>query len=202
MAMEKITEDGVAIALVTGTCALTDEQTALDLIMEARYTLGAERIAIEKAAVFAGFFHFEHGPCRGRTAKIHQLRRKAGGVRRLFRIYQQAPAGFYPREQPGPGCSFSRHPAGSHPPSGRGVTACGAAAAMLSATPACPHRGRSHTAWQSLGLEQVQKGKAKPAAFQKSAAGCSLSKKLRFCAKLPMNRACGPVPAVHGAGLF
>ncbi|WP_270248636.1 hypothetical protein [Ruthenibacterium lactatiformans] len=43
------------------------------------------------------------------------------------------------------------------------------------------------------GLEQVQKGKAKPAAFQKSAAGCSLSKKLRFCAKLPMNRACGPV---------
>ena len=46
MAMEKITENGVAIALVTGTCALTDEQTALDLIMEARYTLGAERIAI------------------------------------------------------------------------------------------------------------------------------------------------------------
>ena len=44
MAMEKITENGVAIALVTGTCALTDEQTALDLIMEARYTLGAERI--------------------------------------------------------------------------------------------------------------------------------------------------------------
>ena len=38
MAMEKITENGVAIALVTGTCALTDEQTALDLIMEARYT--------------------------------------------------------------------------------------------------------------------------------------------------------------------
>ena len=32
MAMEKITENGVAIALVTGTCALTDEQTALDLI--------------------------------------------------------------------------------------------------------------------------------------------------------------------------
>lgn len=52
MAMEKITENGVAIALVTGTCALTDEQTALDLIMEARYTLGAERIAIEKAAVW------------------------------------------------------------------------------------------------------------------------------------------------------
>ena len=47
MAMEQITENGVAIALVTGTCALTDEQTALDLIMEARYTLGAERIAIE-----------------------------------------------------------------------------------------------------------------------------------------------------------
>mgnify|MGYP000358718653 CR=1 FL=1 len=129
MAMEKITENGVAIALVTGTCALTDEQTALDLIMEARYTLGAERIAIEKAAVSPDFFHFEHGPCRGRTAKIHQLRRKAGGVRRLFRIYQQTPAGFYPREQPGPGYLFPRHPAGSHPPSGRGVTACGAAVA-------------------------------------------------------------------------
>lgn len=40
----KNTENGVAIALVTGTCALTDEQTALDLFMEARYTLGAERI--------------------------------------------------------------------------------------------------------------------------------------------------------------
>ena len=39
MAMEKITENGVAIALVTGTCALTDEQTALDLIMEARTCL-------------------------------------------------------------------------------------------------------------------------------------------------------------------
>ena len=61
MAMEKITENGVAIALVTGTCALTDEQTALDLIMEARYTLGAERIAIEKAAVSPDFFILSTG---------------------------------------------------------------------------------------------------------------------------------------------
>ena len=61
MAMEKITENGVAIALVTGMCALTDEQTALDLIMEARYTLGAERIAIEKAAVSPDFFILSTG---------------------------------------------------------------------------------------------------------------------------------------------
>ena len=61
MAMEKITENGGAIALVTGTCALTDEQTALDLIMEARYTLGAERIAIEKAAVSPDFFILSTG---------------------------------------------------------------------------------------------------------------------------------------------
>ena len=72
------------------------------------------------------------------------------------------------------------------------MTACGAAAAdaFRHAVPAPrpqPYR------LAKPGLEQVQKGKAKPAAFQKSAAGCSLSKKLRFCAKLPMNRACGPV---------
>ena len=82
MAMEKITENGVAIALVTGTCALTDEQPALDLIMEARYTLGAERIAIEKAAVSPDFFILSTG--------------LAGAV-------------LYPREQPGPGYLFPRH---------------------------------------------------------------------------------------------
>ena len=154
MAMEKITENGVAIALVTGTCALTDEQTALDLIMEARYTLGAERIAIEKAAVSPDFFILS-------TGLAGAVRRKAGGVRRLFRIYQQAPAGFYPREQPGPGCLFPRHPAGSHPPSGRGVTACGAAAAdaFRHAVPAPrpqPYR------LAKPGLEQVQKTRRTP----------------------------------------
>ena len=64
MAMEKITENGVAIALVTGTCALTDEQTALDLIMEARYTLGAERNYGAKLAVYGDYSGYTSKPLR------------------------------------------------------------------------------------------------------------------------------------------
>lgn len=129
MAMEKITENGVAIALVTGTCALTDEQTALDLIMEARYTLGAERIAIEKAAVSPDFFILSTGLAGAVLQKFINYGAKLA-VYGDYSGYTSKPLrDFYPREQPGPGYLFPRHPAGSHPPPGRGVTACGAAAA-------------------------------------------------------------------------
>ena len=159
MAMEKITENRVAIALVTGTCALTDEQTALDLIMEARYTLGAERIAIEKAAVSPDFFILSTG-LAGAVLQNSSITAQSWRCTAIIPDIPASPCGFYPREQPGQDI-FPRHPAGSHPPSGRGVTACGAAAAdaFRHAVPAPrpqPYR------LAKPGLEQVQKVKQNP----------------------------------------
>lgn len=109
MAMEKITENGVAIALVTGTCALTDEQTALDLIMEARYTLGAERIAIEKAAVSPDFFILSTalpGPyCKNSSITAQSWRCTA-----IIPDIPASPCGILSARATGAGMSFSPPP--------------------------------------------------------------------------------------------
>lgn len=109
MAMEKITENGVAIALVTGTCALTDEQTALDLIMEARYTLGAERIAIEKAAVSPDFFILSTGLAGAVLQKFISYGAKLA-VYGDYSGYTSKPLRDFIRESNRAGMSFSPPP--------------------------------------------------------------------------------------------
>ena len=161
MAMEKITENGVAIALVTGTCALTDEQTALDLIMEARYTLGAERIAIEKAAVSPDFFILSTGLAGAVLQKFINYGAKLA-VYGDYSGYTSKPLRDFIRESnrgrdiffPATRQEAILRLAGWLPRAARQPR-------TLSATP-CPHRGRSHTAWQSLGLNKFKKVKQNP----------------------------------------
>ena len=110
MAMEKITENGVAIALVTGTCALTDEQTALDLIMEARYTLGAERIAIEKAAVSPDFFILSTGLAGAVLQKFINYGAKLARCTAIIPDIPASPCGILSARATGAGMSFSPPP--------------------------------------------------------------------------------------------
>ena len=57
MKLETIQQNGQTVAVMTsGTPVMTDVQSALDLLMTARYEAGTNRIAIEKAAVSEDFF--------------------------------------------------------------------------------------------------------------------------------------------------
>ena len=57
MKLETIQQNGQTVAVITsGTPVMTDVQSALDLLMTARYEAGTNRIAIEKAAVAEAFF--------------------------------------------------------------------------------------------------------------------------------------------------
>ena len=57
MKLETIQQNGQTVAVMTsGTPVMTDVQSALDLLMTARYEAGTNRIAIEKAAVAEAFF--------------------------------------------------------------------------------------------------------------------------------------------------
>lgn len=62
MNIEKKIENGIVIAAVTSAePVIEDVQSALDLIMTAKYETGAERIAINKEAVIESFFVLSSG---------------------------------------------------------------------------------------------------------------------------------------------
>lgn len=62
MNIEKITQNGKIVAVITGNeFVITDVQSALDLIMTAKYEVGTNLIAIDKSAVVEDFFILSHG---------------------------------------------------------------------------------------------------------------------------------------------
>lgn len=62
MNIEKKIENGIGIAVVTSAePVIEDVQTALDLIMTAKYETGAARIAINKEAITESFFILSSG---------------------------------------------------------------------------------------------------------------------------------------------
>lgn len=62
MNIEKITQNGKAIAVITSeNKVLTDVQSALDLIMTAKYEFGTTLIAIDKCAICEDFFILSRG---------------------------------------------------------------------------------------------------------------------------------------------
>lgn len=62
MNMEKITYNGRTIAVVTGdTPVITDAQSALDLIMTAKYEAGTSLLAVDKRAIAEDFFILSRG---------------------------------------------------------------------------------------------------------------------------------------------
>lgn len=62
MKIEMIRHKNTDIALITGEEAiLTDVSSAMDLMMEAKYTTGAARLAIDKAVVSDAFFILSSG---------------------------------------------------------------------------------------------------------------------------------------------
>ena len=57
MNIEKITQNGKTVAVITSEeCVLTDVQSALDLIMTAKYEAETNLIAVDKSAVAEDFF--------------------------------------------------------------------------------------------------------------------------------------------------
>lgn len=62
MNVEKFIRNEKTVAVITGTeKVLTDVQSALDLIMTAKYEVGTNLIAIEKSAVADDFFILSRG---------------------------------------------------------------------------------------------------------------------------------------------
>ena len=62
MSITGISENGIRLAVVSGEeKIITDVQSALDLVMTARYETGADRIVIDKHAITEEFFILSSG---------------------------------------------------------------------------------------------------------------------------------------------
>lgn len=62
MTIEKIVRNGVVVAAVTaGEKVITDVQSALDLIMTAKYDAGTKNIALDKKLITEAFFILSSG---------------------------------------------------------------------------------------------------------------------------------------------
>lgn len=62
MTIEKITQNGKIVAVITGNePVITDVQSALDLIMTVKYETGTNLLAVDKAAVTEDFFVLSRG---------------------------------------------------------------------------------------------------------------------------------------------
>lgn len=62
MTIEKWTQNGKSVAVMTSEeKIMTDVQSALDLIMTAKYEVGTSRLAINKAAIAEDFFILSRG---------------------------------------------------------------------------------------------------------------------------------------------
>lgn len=60
--METMVRNGKVIALISGTEAIiTDAQSALDLLMRAKYDAGTDLLVVEKSAIAEGFFVLSTG---------------------------------------------------------------------------------------------------------------------------------------------
>lgn len=60
--MEMVEKNGKTVAVITGQeKAITDAQSALDLIMTAKYEAGSSLLAVDKAAVAENFFILSSG---------------------------------------------------------------------------------------------------------------------------------------------
>ena len=88
-----IERNGIRVAEVTTEVPMiTDAASAMKLIMTVRYETGASRIVMNKALVCREFFILRHPTGRGDPAEMQQLPDKAGYLRGLQRLYQQAAA--------------------------------------------------------------------------------------------------------------
>lgn len=75
MIIEKFTQNGKTVAIITGDGKIiADAQSALDLIMTAKYEAGTDLLAVDKKAIVEDFFIFSRG--------------LAGGVPQKFISYQ------------------------------------------------------------------------------------------------------------------
>lgn len=62
MQIEKITQNGKTVAVITGEeLVITDVQSALDLIMTAKYEAGSNLLAVDKNTIVEDFFILSRG---------------------------------------------------------------------------------------------------------------------------------------------
>ena len=75
--------------------AVTDVQSALDLLMTAGYEAGTKNIAIDKNMVTEDFFILSTGLAGEILQKYINYGRQDSGLRRLFALYKQTSERFY-----------------------------------------------------------------------------------------------------------
>lgn len=92
MRIETVEKSGVTVAVVTEGTAIIDATSAMELAMTVRYETGCSHIAIDKKQVCGDFFILSTQLAGGDFAKVHQLPRQNGYLRRLFPLHQQAAA--------------------------------------------------------------------------------------------------------------
>lgn len=61
----KVEKNGIICAVVQSSeKVITNVQSALDLLMTAKYEAGTKNIAIDKKLIFEDFFYFKYRSCR------------------------------------------------------------------------------------------------------------------------------------------
>lgn len=93
MNIEKIEKNGTICAVVRSDgIVITDAQSALDLLMTAKYELGTKNIVIDKKRIKEDFFILSSGLAGDILQKNDKLRRANWRLWQLFALHQQATA--------------------------------------------------------------------------------------------------------------
>lgn len=97
MKFEKINcGGGTAAVVVSDSRVIVDVDSALDLLMSAKYEAGTKYIAVDKKVIAEEFFVLSSGLAGGNSSKIYQLRRKDCDIRRFFPLHKQTAQRLYP----------------------------------------------------------------------------------------------------------
>ena len=90
MQLTKIEKNGVVCAVVNSNDpVITDAQSALDVLMSAKYDIGTKNIIIDKKLVIEDFFILSKGIAGEVLCEICELRWSHCNLRRLFTLHKQ-----------------------------------------------------------------------------------------------------------------
>lgn len=96
MKFEKIDcGNGIAVAVSSDSMIITDVDSALDLLMSAKYEAGTKYIVVDKKNIIEDFFILSSGLAGRNSSKVYQLRWKNRYIRGFFTLHQQAAERLY-----------------------------------------------------------------------------------------------------------
>ena len=96
MQLTQIEKNGITCAIVNGSePVIIDAQTALDVLMSAKYDIGTKNIVIDKKTDCGGLLHSQQKSCRRAFTEICELRWSHCNLWRLFSLHKQAAERLY-----------------------------------------------------------------------------------------------------------